>query len=154
MTFTTSYVNGYTLAQILMGGTHNLDTDAIGVHLFTDAITGQDKNASEAIVGTATMPYGTSARVSYSGATPSTFGQLANPVVTVGSGKLIFGEQSAGTLQWTGASWTARGCAVFDNTVAGTPVLAAINFGADVPVSTGTFTITWDATNKIFYATY
>lgn len=156
MAFTTSYVNGAVIAQILAGGTANLDTDTVSVHLYTDSITTQDKNTAEGIVATATQPYGTTARVSYSGATPAGAGSLTNPTLTTGSGKIIFGD-SAATLAWTGASFTTRGCVVWDDTVTtptADPVLCAINFGSDITVSANTFTITWDATNKIFYATY
>lgn len=156
MSFVASYVNGYHLSQMMVNGAaYNLDTDSIGVHLFTDSITSQDKNANEGIVATATQPYGTTARVSYSGATPSTFGTLTNPTVTASAGKIKFAD-SAATLAWTGATFTARGAVVFDDTLASPldPVLCAINFGSDVSVTAGTFTITWDATNGIFYATY
>lgn len=158
MAASASYVNGYHIGQMLINGAaYNLDTDSIGVHLFTDSITTQASDANEGIVGTATQPYGTTARVSYTTgttATPATFETLSNPTVSVSSGKIIFGEASAPTTDWTTATWTARGCAVFDDTIAGDPVLAWINFGGDYTVNNGTFTITWDTTNKVFYATF
>lgn len=154
MAFTTSYVNGYHLGQMMVNGAaYNLDTDTIGVHLYTDSITSQDKNANEVIAASATQPYGTTARVSYSGATPSTYQTLSNPTVTVSGGKIVFSAGSS-TTAWTGATFTARGAVVFDDTVSGDPVLCAINFGSDKTVTAGTFTITWDATNGVFYATY
>lgn len=157
MAFATSYVNGTILGDILTNAVAvNLDTDTIKVDLYTNAIVSQNKDATEVHVVGAGSPYGSTARVSYTGATPAGSQTLTNPGVTVGGGKVIF-DDSAATLAWTAATFTARGCEVWDDTITtpnADPVLCAINFGSDISVAAGTFTITWDATNGIFYASY
>lgn len=53
---------------------------------------------------------------------------------------------------WTSASFTARGCLVYDSTNAGKQSLFVIDFGSDQTVTSGTFTIQWpvaDASNAI-----
>lgn len=154
MAFAASYVNGYHLGQMLIrGGTpgYNLDSDTIRVSLYTDSITGQDKNANE-VKGSGAFA---SNEVSYTGATPAAAQTLTNPTITVGSGKVIFSAGSA-TTQWTDATWTCRGAVIWDDTLTtpADPVICCINFGSDRTVTAGTFTITWDATNGIFYASY
>lgn len=51
---------------------------------------------------------------------------------------------------WTSASFSAYGAVVYNNTPAGKPLLASVDFGGVQTVSAGTFTITWDATNGVF----
>lgn len=57
----------------------------------------------------------------------------------------------ASDAQWTSATFTARYAIVYKDTgVAGTsPLLGYVNFGADEAVSSGTFTIQWDATDGV-----
>ena len=53
---------------------------------------------------------------------------------------------------WTSASFTTRGCLIFNETASGDPAVCAIDFGGDKTVSSGTFTIqfpTPDASNAI-----
>ena len=53
---------------------------------------------------------------------------------------------------WTSASFTANGCLIFNDDVAGDPAVCAIAFGGDKTVTSGTFTIefpTADASNAI-----
>lgn len=54
----------------------------------------------------------------------------------------------AANAQWTTATFTARYGIVYKDTgVAGTsPLVSLIDFGSDQSVSSGTFTIAWDAT--------
>jgi len=154
MTMTASYVNGYHLGQMLVNGAaYNLDTDTIGVHLYSDSVASQDKNANEVIAASATSPYGTVGRVDYTGATPAGPKTLTNPAVTVAAGVLKFYDAGASTCEWTGATFTARGAVLYDDTLAGDPVLCAINFGSNKTVTAGTFTITWHA-DGIFVATF
>jgi hypothetical protein len=53
--------------------------------------------------------------------------------------------------QWTGASFTSRYGIVYKSTgVASTsPLLGYVDFGGDETVSSGTFTIVWDATDGV-----
>jgi hypothetical protein len=46
---------------------------------------------------------------------------------------------------WTSASFTANGCLIFNDDVAGDPAVCAIAFGGDKTVTSGTFTIEFPA---------
>lgn len=55
----------------------------------------------------------------------------------------------ANDAQWTSASFTARIAVVYSNTAGAAstdPLLTYVDFGGDETVSSGTFTIQWDAT--------
>ncbi len=57
----------------------------------------------------------------------------------------------AADTSWTTATFTARYAVVYKDTgTDGTsPLLGYVDFGADVPVSAGTFLITWDSTGVL-----
>ncbi|MFC9436918.1 hypothetical protein [Nocardia sp. NPDC057030] len=51
-------------------------------------------------------------------------------------------------VSWTSATLTARGAVAYDSTPgtdATRPLLVYVDFGADVPVTSGTLSLTWDA---------
>ena len=48
-------------------------------------------------------------------------------------------------ISWTSASFTARGCLIFNDTAAGDPACCAIDFGGNKTVTSGTFTIEFPA---------
>ena len=55
-------------------------------------------------------------------------------------------------VSFTSASFTANGCLIYNETVAGDPAVCAVDFGGDKVVSSGTFTIQFpaaDASNAI-----
>tara|TARA_R110000782_G_scaffold267026_1_gene362002 strand:+ start:19 stop:453 length:435 start_codon:yes stop_codon:yes gene_type:complete len=55
-------------------------------------------------------------------------------------------------ISWTSASFTTRGCLIFNETASGDPAVCAVDFGGDKTVSSGTFTIqfpTADASSAI-----
>jgi len=55
-------------------------------------------------------------------------------------------------VSFTSASFTTRGCLIYNETVANDPAVCAIDFGGDKTVSSGTFTIQFpaaDASNAI-----
>jgi hypothetical protein len=52
---------------------------------------------------------------------------------------------SSGTPQWTSASFSAYGCLVYDNTIATKYVYCWNYFGGIQTVTSGTFTINWNA---------
>ena len=149
MPFLASYVNGRTLRDAAQGLAVNLDTDTILVALYTDSITGQDKNASE------TYNVGAFAANQVSSAGYTAGGQaLATPTTTTpASSKWIFREATAPTMSWSGVTFTTQGGVVWDDT-ASDRVLCCINWGAPQFVVSGSFTITWDTVNGIFFATY
>ena len=62
----------------------------------------------------------------------------------------------AAASSWSAATFTCRIAVVYDATtgVAATePLLGWVDFGADETVASGTFTITWDATNGVMKTT-
>lgn len=54
----------------------------------------------------------------------------------------------AADIAWTSSSFTGRYAIIYKSTgtASTSPLLAYVNFGADQTVSSGTFTISWDAT--------
>jgi len=55
-------------------------------------------------------------------------------------------------VSFTSASFTARGCLIFNDTATNDPAVCAVDFGGDKTVSSGTFTIQFpaaDASNAI-----
>ena len=46
---------------------------------------------------------------------------------------------------WTSASFTSRGCLIFNDTATGDPAVCSIDFGGDKTVTSGTFTIEFPA---------
>jgi hypothetical protein len=58
----------------------------------------------------------------------------------------------AGNAQWTSSSFTCRYAVTYSDTAGNSttdPVLGYVNFGGDETVSSGTFTIQWDATGVL-----
>lgn len=55
----------------------------------------------------------------------------------------------AGASSWSGATFTCRYAVIYKDTgsAATSPLLGYVDFGGDETVSSGTFTITWDATD-------
>jgi hypothetical protein len=152
---TPSYVSGKTLADILTGTDINLTSATFKVALFTDAGTAGVKDNVESY---AAAPYNanevTSANYTAGGLTLT-----GGTTLTAGTpaGRIIF-DDSAATRSWSNVTWSgagaARGALVYADSFTPKRVVCAINFGSDRSVTAGTFTITWDATNGIFYATY
>ena len=59
---------------------------------------------------------------------------------------------SSANAQWTSATFTTRGCIIYNDSASGDPAVMVIDFGADYSVSGGTFEIQWptnDASNAI-----
>lgn len=55
----------------------------------------------------------------------------------------------ADNAQWTTATFTARYAVIYDTSPSGDtarPLIGYVDFGADISVSAGTFTVAWDAT--------
>lgn len=51
----------------------------------------------------------------------------------------------AADVSWTTATFTAAHAVIYDDTVAGDPLICSIDFGGNQTVSSGTFTIQWHA---------
>ena len=71
----------------------------------------------------------------------------ADPVLSGDTACVKFND-----ISWTSASFTARGCMIFNEDATGDPAVCVIDFGSDKTVTSGTFTIqfpTADASNAI-----
>ncbi len=122
-----------------------------GVHNFT-ASSGDTFNlalyTSSASLGAATTAYTTSEEVSGSGYTAK--GNALTSVTPVASSTTAVCDFS--DTSFTSASFTARGCMIFNDSVSGDPACVIIDFGSDKTVTSGTFTIqfpTADSSNAI-----
>jgi len=122
-----------------------------GVHDFT-ATTGNTFNlalyTSDASLGAGTTAYTTSNEVSGTGYTAK--GNALTSVTPVASSTTAVCDFS--DTSFTSASFTARGCLIFNDSATGDPAVCAIDFGADKTVTSGTFTIQFpaaDASNAI-----
>jgi len=125
----------------ILTGTHNFTAssgDTFKLALYT----------SSASLGASTTAYTTSEEVSGSGYTAK--GNALTSVTPALSGSTAvcdFADTS-----FTSASFTARGCLIFNEDATGDPAVCAIDFGSDKTVTSGTFTIqfpTADASNAI-----
>jgi hypothetical protein len=76
---------------------------------------------------------------------------LVSPTFAIASGFATFDGANV-SLAGTTLS-NVRGMVFFDNTLAGDPLLCAVNFGANYTTSSGTFAVTFDA-NGIFRIDY
>ena len=100
---------------------------------------------SSASLGASTTAYTTSNEVSGSGYTAKG-NALTSVTPTLDSSTAVCDFAD------TSASFTARGCMIFNDSASGDPAVCVIDFGADKTVTSGTFTIqfpTADASNAI-----
>ena len=120
-------------------------------HNFT-ASTGNTFNlalyTSSATLNKSTTAYTTSNEVSGSGYTAKGNALTSvTPALSTDTAVCDFADTS-----FTSASFTARGCLIFNDSATGDPAVCAIDFGADKTVTSGTFTIQFpaaDASNAI-----
>ena len=124
------------------------------VHNFT-ASTGNTFNlalyTSSATLSKSTTAYSASNEITNTSGTAYTAKGNAltsvTPVLSTDTAVCDFADTS-----WTSASFTARGCLIFNDSASGDPACCAIAFGGDKTVSSGTFTIqfpTADASDAI-----
>ena len=125
----------------LLTGTHNFS--ASGGNTFNLAL-----YTSSASLGASTTAYTTSNEVSGSGYTAKGNALTSvDPALSGSTAVCDFADTS-----FTSASFTARGCLIFNEDATGDPAVCAIDFGSDKTVTSGTFTIqfpTADASNAI-----
>lgn len=121
----------------LLGGIHDLDTDAIKIALFT----------SSATLSAATTAYSTTNEVSGTGYTAG--GEtMTTPVIST-SGTTAFIDFA--DITWSSATITARGALIY-NADKANRAIAVLDFGGDKTSTNGDFTIqlpTADASNAI-----
>ena len=122
-----------------------------GVHNFT-ASSGDTFNlalyTSSATLNKSTTAYTTSNEVSGSGYTAKGNALTSvTPALSTDTAVCDFADTS-----FTSASFTARGCLIFNDSATSDPAVCVIDFGADKTVTSGTFTIQFpaaDASNAI-----
>ena len=125
----------------ILTGTHNFTAssgDTFNLALYT----------SSASLGASTTAYTTSNEVSGSGYTAKG-NALTSVTPTLDSSTAVFDFADT---SFTSASFTARGCLIFNDSATGDPAVCVIDFGSDKTVTSGTFTIqfpTADASNAI-----
>ena len=115
-----------------------------GVHNFT-ASTGDTFNlalyTSSATLDKDTTAYSSTNEISGTGYTAKGNALTSvTPVLSTDTAVCDFANTS-----WSSASFTARGCLIFNDTAAGDPAVCAIDFGGDKTVTSGTFTIEFPA---------
>jgi|TARA_R110000803_G_scaffold112955_3_gene181378 hypothetical protein len=126
----------------LLQGTHNFTASSgntFKLALYTNS----------ASFTAATTAYTSANEVSNSGSYSAGGGTLTN-VTPTSSGTT--GLTDFADLAFTSATITARGALIYNDTAAGDPTVAVLDFGADKTSTTGTFTIqfpTADASNAI-----
>ena len=126
----------------LLQGTHNFTASSgntFKLALYTNSAT----------FTAATTAYTSANEVSNSGSYSAGGGTLTN-VTPTSSGTT--GLTDFADLAFTSATITARGALIYNDSAAGDPTVAVLDFGADKTSTTGTFTIqfpTADATNAI-----
>jgi hypothetical protein len=123
-----------------------------GIHNFTASSGNTFKLAlytNSASFNAATTAYTSANEVSNSGSYSAGGGALTN-VTPTSSGTT--GLTDFADLAFTSATITARGALIYNDSAAGDPTVAVLDFGADKTSTTGTFTIqfpTADASNAI-----
>jgi hypothetical protein len=113
------------------------------VHNFT-ATSGNTFNialyTSSASLGAATTAYTTSNEITNtSGSAYTAKGKALTSVTPVASSTTAVCDFS--DISWTSASFTARGCMIFNDSASGDPSVCCIDFGGDKTATNGTFTI-------------
>ena len=126
----------------------------VGTHNFTASSGNSFKLAlytSSASMGASTTAYSTSNEISNTSGSAYTAGGKAltsvTPVLDGSTAVCDFADTS-----FTSASFTARGCMIFNDSASGDPAVCVIDFGSDKTVTSGTFTIQFpaaDASNAI-----
>ena len=142
MAITSAIYNSF--KQELLVGTHNFTAttgNTFKIALFT----------SSATLGAGTTAFATTNEITNSSGTAYTSGgaTLTSVTPTLDSSTAVcdFNDVS-----FTSASFTARGCMIFNDSATGDPAVCVIDFGSDKTVTSGTFTIQFpaaDASNAI-----
>ena len=121
----------------LLTGTHNFTASSgntFKLALYTNSAT----------FTAATTAYTTGNEVSNSGSYSAGGGALTNVTPTT-SGTTALTDFA--DLEFTSATITARGALIYNDSAAGDPTVAVLDFGADKTSTSGTFTIQFPAAN-------
>ena len=120
------------------------------VHNFT-ASSGNTFNIalydSDASLGASTTAYTTSEEITNtSGSAYTAKGEALTSVTPVASSTTAVCDFA--DVSWTSASFTARGCMIFNDSASGDPSVCCIDFGGDKTATNGTFTIQFPTANS------
>ena len=120
------------------------------VHNFT-ASSGNTFNIalydSDASLGAGTTAYTTSEEITNtSGSAYTAKGEALTSVTPVASSTTAVCDFA--DISWTSASFTARGCMIFNDSASGDPSVCCIDFGGDKTATNGTFTIQFPTANS------
>jgi hypothetical protein len=121
----------------ILTGTHNFTAstgDTFNLALYTSSATLNKSTTAYSSTNEITNTSGTSYSAKGNALTSVT------PVLSTDTAVCDFANTS-----WTSASFTSRGCLIFNDTAAGDPAVCAIDFGGDKTVTSGTFTIEFPA---------
>ena len=135
MAITSAICNSFKVE--ILTGTHNFAAstgDTFNLALYTSSAT-LDKDT--------TAYSSTNEITNTSGSAYSAKGNALTSVTPVLSSDTAVCDFS--NTSWTSASFTANGCLIFNDDVAGDPAVCAIAFGGDKTVTSGTFTIEFPA---------
>ena len=115
----------------------------VGTHNFTASSGNAFKIAlyqSDASLGAGTTAYSTSEEITNtSGSAYSAKGKALTSVTPVASSTTAVCDFA--DISWTSASFTARGCMIFNDSATGDPSVCCIDFGGDKTATNGTFTV-------------
>ena len=119
------------------------------VHNFT-ASSGNTFNIalydSDASLGAGTTAYTTSEEITNtSGSAYTAKGEALTSVTPVASSTTAVCDFA--DVSWTSASFTARGCMIFNDSASGDPSVCCIDFGGDKTATNGTFTVQFPTAN-------
>ena len=131
MTISSAICNSF--KQELLVGTHNFT--ASSGNTFKIAL-----YQSDASLGAGTTAYSTSEEITNtSGSAYTAKGKALTSVTPVASSTTAVCDFA--DISWTSASFTARGCMIFNDSASGDPSVCCIDFGGDKTATNGTFTI-------------
>ena len=133
MTITSAVCNSFKVE--ILKAVHNFT--AGGANVFNLAL-----YTSSATLNKSTTAYTTSNEVASSGGYTAKGKALTSvtPVLSTDTAVCDFANVS-----WTSASFTSRGCLIFNDSAASDQSVCAIDFGGDKTVTSGTFTIEFPA---------
>jgi hypothetical protein len=113
----------------------DLDLETHKIALYTNSITGTDLTVDTAY---GSAPWNANEVANGSGYT--TGGPtLATTVFTHGTGGVV--KFDSDDPSWSSATFTSRGGLIYADALAGNNIICAINWGSDVSVTSGTFTV-------------
>jgi hypothetical protein len=148
MAWSTSNGNAY-YTYILGTNGAKISTDSFKTALFGNSVTpAQSSTAAVTQYAGAGSTWSTGNEVSGTGYTAGGV-SISSPSWSQSSNVITF--TSSGTPQWTSASFSAYGCIAYD-TNATNQVVAWLSFGGQQTVTSGTFTISWNASGIVTYA--